>query len=355
MPLNDDKPSGKVCPRDFFSVSEQISYLDPSQMRALEAAFTRWKDKAGRQDSVRARKRLWLIFLLVRHTGARLGEILSLDDRDCFDPAGPFVRLGKEDRTREVPVPDELFAEITAMLDSPAGIGLRGELFQVDPGYFRRICYARGKECGLPKDLCCPKALRNTRAVEMLRSGVPITVVKEVLGQSSLDLTASFQQFSPADMQTIVRTAHASMRKRTSARNSFVGHVTSVVTDVVMAEAGMRTRSGLEIHAVITMDSLRNLRLVAGSPVIATVKAPLVNVVRAEGEPRGSARNRLRARVLRQTSTPVLAEVLGRLDDGTDVCALISAASAGELRLESGDEVEFWFKALSVVLNTVQL
>lgn len=235
------------------------------------------------------------------------------------------------------------------------GYGLRGELFRVDPGYFRRICYERGKECGLAKDLVCPKSLRNTRAVEMLRSGVPITIVKEVLGQSSLDLTANFQQFSPGDVESIVRTAHEAMRKRTSARNSFLGHVVEVVTDPVMAQVVLETRSSLKISAVITMDSLRNLKIRVGSPVVATVKAPLVNVMHRDGHITGSARNRLEAEILRVTDTPVLSEILGRLPDGTDVCALISAHSAQDLALQPGDGAEFWFKAMSVVLNTVQL
>ena len=353
--MKEIKPTGKVCPREFFSVSDQVSYLEPTQMAAFEESFRKWKDSARRMDSIRARTRLWLLFQLVRHTGARLGEILSLDDAVAFEPSGPFVRLGRDERVREVPLPEEFYAELAAFMESPMGYGLRGELFQVDPGYFRRICYERGRECGLAKDLVCPKSLRNTRAVEMLRSGVPITIVKDVLGQSSLDLTANFQQFSSGDMQSIVRTAHEAMRKRTSARNSFVGHVVEVDTDEVMAQVVLETRSGVKISAVITMDSLRNLKIQVGCPVVATVKAPLVNVLRRAGGLSGSARNRLEAKVLRVTSTPVLSEVLGRLADGTDVCALISAHSAHDLALEPGDAVEFWFKAMSVVLNTVQL
>ncbi len=353
--MNNMKSSSKVCPREFFNVSEHVNYLEPSEIFAFEEAFRQWKSAAVRTDSVQARERMWLIFLMLRHTGARLGEVLSLDDATAFDVGGTFVRLGREGRIREVPLPSELFDEIMAVLEGPLGCGLRGTFFQVDPGYFRRICYARGKDCGLSKDRVCPKSLRNTRAVEMLRSGVPITIVKDILGQSSLDLTANFQQFSTGDMQSIVRTAHSSMRKRTSARNSFVGHVIGVVSDSVMAEVIMETRSGMVLSAVITSDSLRTLNLVKGAPVVATVKAPLVNVVLCQKTPVGSARNRFRATVLRVTDSPVLSEVLGRMPDGTDVCALISAQSANDLALQSGDEVEFWFKALSVVLNTIQL
>lgn len=348
--MNTPKNSGTVCPRDFFRVSAEVNYLEPMQAREFEDAFARWRDAATRADIVRARERMWLIFSLLRYTGARLGEILTLDDRTAFDPDGLHVRLGRESKSRTVPLPEALFSAIMDVLDGPMGCSLRGSFFHVDPGYFRRICYARGKECGLPKEQACPKVLRNTRAVEMLRSGVPITVVKDVLGQSSLNLTAAFQQFSQGDVVSIVqKTLHTS----TSARNSFVGHVVSVLSDPVMAEVVAETRSGIRIHAVITADSLRNLRIVEGTPVAATVKAPLVNVLRVTDTPVGSARNRLTAKVLRVTDSPVITEVVGRLEDGTDVCALISSQSAQELNLQTGDAVEFWFKAMSVVLNTV--
>lgn len=349
------KPSGSVCPREFFSVSEHVKCLEPAQLQALEEAFSQWAEAAKRSDSMLARTRMWLIFLLLRHTGARLGEVLSLDDTVCFDRADVSVRLGSEDKGRNVPLPEDVFARIMTILDGPMGLGARGDFFHVDPGYFRRICYARGKDCGLPSELAGPNVLRNTKAVEMLRSGVPIMVVQNMLGQSSLDLTAGFQQFSLEDMRTIVNSAHRSMRKQTSARNSFVGHINHIVRDAVMAEVGLETRNGLLLRSVITAGSLENLALTEGSPVVATVKAPLVNVIRCDGTPVGSARNRFKATVLRVTDTPVVSEVLGRLEDGSDVCALISAGSAKELSLQHGDEIEFWFKALSVVLNTVVL
>ncbi len=144
------------------------------------------------------------------------------------------------------------------------GCGLRGQFFHVDPGYFRRICYARGRECGLPKALACPRALRNTRAVELLRGGVPITVVKEILGQSSLNLTAGFQQFSQGEAASIVRTAQQAMCKQTSARNAFVGTVIDVERDSIMSQVVMETRTGVRISAVITTESQRNLKSFRG-------------------------------------------------------------------------------------------
>ncbi len=344
------KSSKTVHPRELFNVSEQVNHLEEFQAQQFEEAFLRWKSEAKRSDSVLARERIWLIFSLLRSTGARLGEVLSLDDTVAFDAQGSIVRLGRQGRIREIPISDELFLEIMTTLESPMGCGLRGRFFHIDPGYFRRICYARGRECNLPKALACPKVLRNTRAVEMLRSGVPITVVKDILGQSSLNLTAAFQQFTQGDVTSIVQ---KSLRKRTSARNSFVGHVVEVQSDTVMAEVILETRFGFRICAVITTDSLRNLKIVKGSPVIATIKAPLVNVLACEDIPSGSAQNRFKAKILRVTDSSVISEIVGRLADGTDVCALISAQTARSLSLQAGTPVEFWFKALSVVLNTV--
>lgn len=354
MTKQNHKPTSRLCPRELFRVADDVKHLDAEQVRRFEVAFDEWRKEARRSDSVRSRERLRLTFLLLRHSGARLGEILGLDDRTVFDFERCVVHLGREDARREVPLPETFCEELGELLESPMGYSLRGEFFHIDPGYLRRVCYARGKECGLPRDLANPRVLRNTRAVEMLRTGVPLPVVKEVLGHSSLDPAAGLQQFTQGDVTSIVRIAQADMRKKTSARNSFIGHVTRVVTETVMAEVVMQTGSGVEICSIITMESLRSLRIEPGTPVIATIKAPLVNVLRNSGNPIGSARNRLAATVLRVAESPVIAEITGRLEDGSEVCALVSATTARELNLQSGDTAEFWFKGFSVVLNTMQ-
>jgi molybdate transport system regulatory protein len=49
-----------------------------------------------------------------------------------------------------------------------------------------------------------------------------------------------------------------------------------------------------------------------------------------------------------------LHQITGRLQDGTEVCALVSSQSARDMALQQGDAVEFWFKSLSVVLNSIR-
>ena len=117
------KSSKTVHPRELFNVSEQVNHLEEFQAQQFEEAFLRWKSEAKRSDSVLARERIWLIFSLLRSTGARLGEVLSLDDTVAFDAQGSIVRLGRQGRIREIPISDELFLEIMTTLESPMEIG----------------------------------------------------------------------------------------------------------------------------------------------------------------------------------------------------------------------------------------
>lgn len=336
-----------------FTVPEAVRHLEASQLQQLQNAFDAWRDAATRPDHLQARERMRLVFLLLRHSGARFGEVRELDERTAFDFKRCVVHIGDAETGRDVPLPETFCSEMETILESPLACQFRGSFFRVDPGYLRRTCYARAEECGLPRELVTPRSLRNSRAVEMLRGGVPLAVVRNALGQSSLDLTAVYQHFSKDDVTSIVRHALEDMRERTSARNSFVGHVVRVAKEAIMAEIILETRSGHSICAVITTESLHTLGIEVGSPVVATVKAPLVNVYRPGYGPSGSCRNRLRGTVEKVLRSEAIAEISGRLPDGTVVCALVSGRTGKEMDVRKGDAVEFRFKGLSVVLNTI--
>lgn len=346
--------NGRLAPNQTFEVPEQVRYLSPSQAEELEQAFAEWRGAARTATERRSRQRLELLFLLLRRTGARLGEALHLEETKDMDLETGCVHLGRDRSRRSVPLPEPLCRELRRALQSPEAAGLEGCFFHFDPGYVRRVFYARAESCGLARDLAAPRTLRNTRAVELLRSGVPLAVVRDVLGQSSTDLTAVYQRYSGETASTLVRRLGLDdLAGRTSARNTFIGRVTQVDRDGVMAMVRLISRQGTSIAAVITVESLMSLDLRPGVPVVATIKAPLVDVVEDGGAGRSSAQNRVRAEITSVRSTEVLTEYSGLSSDGEAVCALVSAAGAGELGLEQGDWAEFRFKALSVVLNTV--
>lgn len=339
---------------EVFTVPEGVRHLTGEELARLERAFADWRERASVPAWIPSRRRMHLIFQLLRHTGARLGEILALDETRDIDVEAGVVRLGKGRSRRDVPVPDKLARELKLLLRDPEVVGgAEGGWFRVDQGYLRKIFYARARECGLPAELANPRVLRNSRAVEMLRSNVPLAVVRRILGQSSSDLTEVFQHYSQAAANSLVRRlALSELPGRTSARNTFLGRVVRVRGDGVMAEVLMETEVGDNLYAVITGESVDNLGLEPGAPVAATIKAPLVNVFRAGASP-GSTRNSFAAAITSVRSTSVLTEIAGRTESGHKLCALISSDAAADLGLAVGDAAEFRFKALSVVINTV--
>ena len=81
----------------------------------------------------------------------------------------------------------------------------RGRVFKLDQGNFRRVFYERAKEADIPKDLAHPHILRHTRAIELLRTGVPVTIVQDLLGHSALTTTAVYLRISGQEAKGILR------------------------------------------------------------------------------------------------------------------------------------------------------
>jgi len=191
--------------------SAPIEYLTEHQVNSLTQAFQRWYDETKTRGRRRFRGRYWLTYLVLRFTGARLGEVLRIDDTTDIDFRNSDIKLvtlkrrskSKKNHTRLVPVPSSVIAEIaTYLAEFPEQ---RGKVFKLDQGNFRRIFYERAKEAGIPKELGHPHILRHTRAVELLRAGVPITIVQDILGHSALTTTAVYLRISGQEAREILR------------------------------------------------------------------------------------------------------------------------------------------------------
>jgi len=182
-----------------------IKYLSEEQVNKLTAAFQKWFDEAPKGYR-KARGRAWVIYLLLRFTGARLGEVLSLSIED-IDWRNAEVKLPtlkqKRPSSRVVPVPPQVIAEMGRVLaEFPE---LREELFSLTPRAFRYIFSARCREANIPAELSHPHTLRHTRAIELLRAGVPVSVVQQLLGHAYLSTTAIYLRFSGVEIKTILR------------------------------------------------------------------------------------------------------------------------------------------------------
>ena len=138
---------------------------------------------------------------------------------------------------------------------------------------------------------------------------------------------------------------------KTSARNQFFGTVTHIQTGAVNAEVEIALNTHDHLVAMITMESLAELRLALGSEVWALVKAPSVLITADDPGIKLSARNRLCGTVSRITRGSVNADVVIALPGGAIISAIITLDSLDGLALTPGSRACAVFKAGSVILG----
>jgi len=335
-----------------FSVPDDVKFLDTLELTRLSEAFSAWTDRAGRPDVAVSRNRVRLIYLTLRHTGARLGEVLALNDRADINLDSLSVMLGGGDAEgREVQIPAELGEALAAVFDDPAYASLRGGLFKLDQGHVRRKFYERAEECGFTKELVNPSTIRRSRAVELLRDDVPLPVVQRILGHSTADLTAAFLHLPEDQRRKVERQVLTRETRRTSARNAFFGRVAQVVKGDIQSLVVVESLGGHAVTSIITNESLRNLGVTEGSFVTAEIKAPWVVLEVCAEMPKATTTNRFLGEVELVRFGELTSEVIVALSDATRLCALVTTKSARELQLAEGQSVWAMFNAFAVVLH----
>jgi len=331
--------------------------LDTLQLSQLEQAFRDWAEDSPRSDVRLSRRRIVLIFLLIRYTGARLSEVLALNPFEDIELDRHLVVFGRSEAgperpAREVQLPETLAQEIRVALNDEAFQETLGNFFQVDPGHVRRKFYERAQTCGFHKELGGPDALRRSRAVEMLQNNMPLPVVQRILGQSTPNLTAAFVSFSEADMQQVARFfLEKESGRKTSARNSFFGKISSIKKGDIQAQVELVTLGGDRVTTVITNDSLIRLGLKVGKLITAEVKAPWVVLQKGGEEPECSAENRFQGTITRVSRGRVTTEYVVQIADGMQLCSLVSSNISRRLDLQLNETVWALFNCFAVVLH----
>jgi integrase len=185
--------------------------LTPEQDQLLQREFLRRNDLGGN------------VFLLIRHTGMRIGECADLS-YDCLRSTGPdqwaiHVPLGKLKTERMVPV-DSFVCELVQRLrffrfldPQPAD----GRLLARPPAkttlvrrlrdYLHEVCYSLGLSTRI-----VPHQLRHTYATEMLRAGVTFPALMKLLGHTSADMTMQYLDVALQDLQREFRLAREKPR-----------------------------------------------------------------------------------------------------------------------------------------------
>jgi molybdate transport system regulatory protein len=331
-------------------------YLDSVQLNQLEQSFRQWAEAASRADVRVSRRRILLIFLLIRYTGAKLSEVLNLKPLQDIDFDGKCVLFGRMHEKpggarRKVQLSEALCQEIRAIITDPPVTGAGQKLLSRDPGFVRRKFYERAEACGIAKQLGAPEILRRSRAVELMQNNAPLPAVQMMLGHSTPNLTSAYVSFSEEDMQQVTRfLVERESARKTSARNSFFGKVQAVQKGDIQSRIELVTIGGHLITTVITNDSLQRLGLKAGKLITAEVKAPWVMLQKGGNNQGCSADNMIKGIVEKITPGEINTEYIVRTADGTELCSIVTSASCRRLSLVEGDEVWALFNSYSVVL-----
>jgi integrase len=184
----------------------------PRRDHYLPRPLTAEQDRLIQQELLRRDDRNSDAFLLLRHTGMRIGECADLSF-DCLHLAGPqewaiHVPLGKLKTERMVPV-DSFVARLVDRLrllrsqDPIPADGLllarpssRNALLRSLRSFWRKLVTAVGITTRI-----VPHQLRHTFGTEMLRAGVSLPAVMKLLGHLKPDMTLHYVEVTLLDLQ----------------------------------------------------------------------------------------------------------------------------------------------------------
>ncbi len=338
------------------AMPEEGELLDALQLAQLEQSFRDWAAGAKREDVAVSRKRILLVFLLIRYTGAKLHEALALCPSADIDAAAKTIafggRSGVGGEARLVQVSEALMEELAplsyALEDKNSGC-----LFTVDPAFVRRKFYERAQECGFSQKQGGPEMLRKARALELMRESLPLPAVQRMLGLSTLDLVSSHVTFSEEEMRQVTRWfLEREAGRKTSARNSFLGKITGLLQGGVQTLVSLRTLDTGTLHTIVTNDSVGTLGLNVGRMVTAEIKAPWLILERADRPGNSSADNAREGVIIRVTGDAINTECVVLIKQGLELCAVVSTPSFDALCLRVGDAARVSFSCYSVILHT---
>lgn len=184
----------------------------PRAPQKLPRPLTAEQDQLLQQEFLRRNDLGANIFLLIRHTGMRIGECADLS-WDCLRSTGPsqwaiHVPLGKLKTERMVPVDASVSVIVQRLrffrsLDSlPADGRLLARptskvaLVRQLRDYLHQVCFT----LNLPTQIV-PHQFRHTYATQMLRAGVTFPVLMKLLGHVDPEMTMRYVDIALTDLQ----------------------------------------------------------------------------------------------------------------------------------------------------------
>jgi len=197
----------------------------PHAPQRLPRPLTVEQDQLLQQEFLRRNDLGGNAFLLIRHTGMRIGECADLSV-DCLRSTSPHqwaihVPLGKLKTERMVPV-DAFVRELVQRLRFFRSLdplpadgrllarpGAKDTLLRHLRDYLHQVCHGLGLSTRL-----VPHQLRHTYATEMLRAEVSFPALMKLLGHTSPEMTMQYLDVVLTDLQREFELARSKPRHR---------------------------------------------------------------------------------------------------------------------------------------------
>jgi integrase len=195
----------------------------PRLPQRLPRPLTSEQDQLLQQEFLRRNDLGGNAFLLIRHTGMRIGECADLTF-DCLRSTGPnqwavHVPLGKLKTERMVPV-DSFVCDLVQRLrffrslNPPPADGLllarphrKEALIRQLRDYLHQVCHFLGLSTRI-----VPHQFRHTYASEMLRAGVGFPALMKLLGHTNPEMTMRYLDVTLTDLQREFQLARSKPR-----------------------------------------------------------------------------------------------------------------------------------------------
>ena len=158
---------------------------------------------------------------LLYATGLRVSELVSLDVDDV-NMSGPYVRcMGKGSKERTIPIHEQAAASVADYLnegraplvknrkESALFVNRRGERLTRQGFWLILKQYAKEANIATP---VTPHTLRHSFATHMLRGGMNLRHVQELLGHANISTTQVYTQIANEHVRQVYEKAHPRAR-----------------------------------------------------------------------------------------------------------------------------------------------
>ncbi len=163
-------------------------YLEPEQINAiLEHAKT---------CSVRD----YIILRLLWRSGMRVSELLALTPSD-LEPYNQVLNItkAKGKKQRRVVVDPPMFAMLSTYI-SETNTPEEQPIFRLSSVHIWRLCQKYGKMIGVDVH---PHMFRHSYAIHLIRNGVDLRRLQQLLGHSNIQTTTVYLQFRDQDLRDV--------------------------------------------------------------------------------------------------------------------------------------------------------